>query len=134
MRVLNKKSKGSNAERELVRLFWGSGWAAIRVAGSGATSFPNPDVLAGSAGKGRTLAVECKSTAELSKTLSKGDISQLKSFADSFGAESWIGIRFDEKRWRFVSLEELAANNKQTISLNFADKNGLTFNELIGNF
>ena len=42
------KHKGSNAERELVAMFWETGkWSALRIAGSGRMNFPSPDVLAG---------------------------------------------------------------------------------------
>ena len=40
------KAKGSNAERQLVAKFWSKGFASIRVAGSGSSRFPCPDVLA----------------------------------------------------------------------------------------
>ena len=33
---VSKKSKGISAERELIHKFWGTGWAAVRVAGRGA--------------------------------------------------------------------------------------------------
>jgi Holliday junction resolvase len=59
------KAKGSNAERELVHMFWDKGWAAIRVAGSGSSQYPSPDVLAGN--NLRKLAVECKASGELNK-------------------------------------------------------------------
>ena len=58
---MTSKIKGSRTERELVQLFQNTGnWSAIRVAGSGLTKNPNPDVLAGN-GK-RYLALECKAT------------------------------------------------------------------------
>jgi Holliday junction resolvase len=52
------KIKGSNAERELLRMFWASSWACIRSAGSGSMHFPSPDLLA--ANKIRRLAIEVK--------------------------------------------------------------------------
>ena len=134
MILKDSKAKGSDAERELVRLFWKNGWAAIRVAGSGSSSFPSPDVLASSSAKGRALAIECKSTGNTSKTISKEQLADLKEFARLFGAEPWAGIRFGANKWRFVSLAELEEKKKQTISHDFGDKNGLSFEELVGNF
>ena len=46
MIMKNKKQKGSNAERELVEMFWEKGFSAVRVAGSGTSKFPCPDVVA----------------------------------------------------------------------------------------
>ncbi len=43
-----RKSKGSAAERELIHKFWANSWGAIRVAGSGSSQFPSPDILVGS--------------------------------------------------------------------------------------
>ena len=56
--VNRSKAKGSNVERELINMFWESGWGAIRVAGSGSMRFPSPDVLASN--KLRNIAIECK--------------------------------------------------------------------------
>ena len=52
------KKKGSRTERELFYLFYESSWMPIRVAGSGSTPIPAPDLLVGN-GK-RVLAIECK--------------------------------------------------------------------------
>jgi len=52
------KRKGSRFERELLNLFWESGFAAIRVAGSGSSSNPSPDLVAGNGKK--FYAVEVK--------------------------------------------------------------------------
>ena len=54
------KRKGTNAERDLIKLFWSVGWAAVRVAGSGSMQFPSPDLLVGN--KIRRLAIEVKTT------------------------------------------------------------------------
>ncbi|MEM0231090.1 MAG: Holliday junction resolvase Hjc [Candidatus Woesearchaeota archaeon] len=128
---MNRKAKGSNAERELVEMFWQHGWAAIRVAGSGSARFPNPDVLAGN--KVRRIAVECKSIHDLKKYLSKDDVEQVVSFAERFGAEPWIGIRFDKLEWFFISPEELKRleSGNFVISLQLARQRGLSFKELI---
>lgn len=45
---MSHKSKGINAEREIIHLFWSMpGWTACRVAGSGSMKYPSPDVIAG---------------------------------------------------------------------------------------
>lgn len=132
--LMNRKAKGSNAERELVKMFWDSGWAAIRVAGSGSSRFPNPDVLAGN--RIRRVAVECKTVHDAKKYLSEADISQIKEFSEKFGAEPWIAVRFDSQQWYFMGLEELANTKDKNfvVSLELARHSGLLFSEFIGNF
>ncbi|MBR9679084.1 MAG: hypothetical protein GON13_02345, partial [Nanoarchaeota archaeon] len=54
------KSKGSIYERELLRMFFDSGFSGVRVAGSGCSSMPSPDLVIGR--DGGVLAVEVKAT------------------------------------------------------------------------
>jgi Holliday junction resolvase len=129
---MSRKSKGINAERELIHLFWANNWAAIRVAGSGSIKYPCPDVLAGNSR--RKVAVECKSTKGEYQYLQKDEVEALKSFSNRFGAEPWIGVRFDNDSWYFVSLDDLAKTNKNfVVSRTHAKQKGLNFNEMIGN-
>lgn len=124
------KKKGINAERELIHMFWDKGWAAIRVAGSGSSRYPCPDVLAGN--NIRKLAIECKAVSGANKYLPLEEISQLKSFSDSFGAEPWIGVRFDNTGWFFLSLDDIVEVGKNfRISKDIAKERGLLFSELI---
>lgn len=128
---MSRKAKGSNAERELVHMFWSKEWAAIRVAGSGSNKYPSPDVLAGNAI--RRLAIEVKSTKETSKYLTKDQVDELKEFAKMFGAEPWIGVRFSQKRWFFFNIEDLRETKQSlTISLDECENKGLSFDELLG--
>lgn len=127
------KSKGINAERELVHMLWERAWAAIRVAGSGASKYSCPDILAGKAN--RVIAVECKSTGGISKYIPEESVKSLKEFAELFGAEPWIGIRFEGKQWFFISPNELKKTEKgYSVSYIAAKKNGLSVDELLGNF
>jgi len=127
---MSKKSKGSNAERELIHKFWGRGWAAIRAAGSGSQKYPSPDVLAGNAL--RRLAIECKAIAASSHYFPKEEINALKEFSLIFNAEPWVAIRFQKEGWYFISLDNLKETGKaHAISLNQAKKIGLSFEDLI---
>ena len=128
---MSLKSKGTNAERELVHMFWQKeGWSAIRVAGSGSSSYPNPDILAGN--RARKLAIESKVISEDKKYLSKGDVEQLRQFSSIFGAEPWIAIKFKKKEWLFISLEDIEkTENGYAISSSLAARRGLLFEELI---
>jgi holliday junction resolvase Hjr len=128
---MNRKSKGSNAERELIHLFWATKeWAAIRVAGSGSMRYPCADILA--ANKLRRLAIEAKTSKEHKKYLSKEEINQLKEFSGLYGAEPWIAVRFDRNEWLFINIEDLKESEKSfMISLEEAQAKGLLFEELI---
>ena len=125
------KAKGSRAERELLHMLWHAGFAVIRSAGSGLSSYPNPDLIA-SNGK-KCLAIECKSLKGLTKYLSREDIIQLNDFSKRFKAEPWFGIRFDNEGWYFIQPKKLekSKNGNFNISINSAKKRGLTFNKLI---
>ena len=128
---MSVKAKGINAERELIHLFWQTGnWAALRIAGSGSSKYPSPDILASNAV--RKLAIEAKITKNNYKHFSSKEIEELKEFSHRFGAESWIAVKFAKNAWFFLNLEDL----KQTatsfsISLEIAKRRGLSFDELI---
>lgn len=125
---MSLKSKGINAERELVHKFWAAGWACIRVAGSGSSKYPSPDLLAGNAR--RKLAIECKVTGESTKYLGKDDVEQIRAFSKAFGAEAWIAIKI-ARQWRFMMLEDIRETPAgYAISAELAETKGLTFEEL----
>lgn len=125
------KTKGSKAERELFRMLWDSGWSVVRSAGSGCAHLPSPDLVAGNTE--RVIAVECKSVKADRKYFYQDEIDQLKEFSSRFGAEPWIGVRFDKLGWWFVHTDSLekSSGNSFLISLDFAKEKGLSFEELI---
>ncbi len=127
---MSRKSKGINAERNLVHQLWALGWAAIRIAGSGSMKYPAADVLA--TNKLRRLAIECKTCGNLNKYLKKAEIEQLREFSELFNAEPWIAVKFDRHEWLFVDLEDLTnTGNNYLISYNNAINKGLSLNEVI---
>jgi Holliday junction resolvase len=129
---MSLKAKGTNAERELVKKFWATGWAAIRSAGSGSMHFPSPDILAGN--KVRRLAVESKVTKEDKKYFPKEEIRQLLNFSSYFGAEPWLAIKFPDVGWVFVNPEDLEEGKESfSFSQAMSERKGLTFDELISN-
>ncbi len=99
------KSKGSRFERDLIEKLWKEGFAAVRVAGSGTASNPTPDVVAGN-GK-RYIAIEVKMRRSLPLYLSQEEVEELKSFANTFGAEAYIALKLPRREWRFFPLDEL---------------------------
>lgn len=127
---MSRKSKGINAERELVHMFWKNDWACIRVAGSGSSKYASPDILAGNAI--RRIAIECKSTASSTQYLTKEEILNLKYFAEKFGAEPWVAVRFPSGKWFFINPEDLKeTTSNYAVSIELAKTKGLLFEELI---
>jgi len=114
------KRKGSEAERELVQMLWGAGLGAVRVAGSGVSKFPCPDVVASNGS--RVLAIECKSTKHRVKYIEPEQVSQLKKFAELFGAEPWFAVKFSTD-WFFYKLKDLEKTKGGKFSINLGKNN-----------
>lgn len=129
---MSRKSKGANAERELIHLFNNiEGWCAVRVAGSGSNAYPSPDIVAGNGA--RHLAIECKSFRGEKKYVPKENVEQLCLFAARFGAESWIAVRFLGKPWWFLPVENLEDTGKSlAVSWDDAQRKGVSFEQLVG--
>ena len=125
------KIKGTRCERELLHLFYDSGlFAPARVAGSGSTTIPAPDLIVGS--KEAVYAIECKALKKDRKYLEEADIAQLKTFAEKFNAIPSLAMRFDREGWYFLNPDKLEkTKNNFVISLDYAKTNGLSFEELI---
>lgn len=128
---MSRKSKGINAERDLIHKFWGAGgWSAVRIAGSGSMRYPSADILA--TNKVRRLAIECKTSKDASIYLPKEAAGQLRAFSAAFGAEPWLAVKFKSQEWFFIGLEDLAETERSF----FVDgalmvKKGILFEELI---
>ena len=130
---MSTKTKGINAERELIHMFWGKGWSAVRIAGSGSSKYPSADILASNIA--RKITIEAKLTKNPKKYFNKQEIDQFKLFSSKFGAEPWIAVKFKKIEWFFVSLEDLEKTaNGFVISIKLARNKGLTFNQLINKF
>lgn len=129
---MGNKSKGSNAERELLHMFWAKRWPTLRSAGSGSMKYPGPDLLAGSQDKRRRVAIECKTTKTNKVYLTEGDLNQLKEFSIIFDAHPWFAVRFFRKEWLFISIEDVDKTpTGYVIDLKKAELKGISFNELI---
>ncbi len=128
---MSKKSKGINAERELLHLFWGADFVALRAPASGSIRYPCPDLLAGTLT--RKLAIECKATRAQRVYIGAEQVKNLKRFGAIFGAECWIGVRFDKLEWHFIALDDLAMTEggNHVVSQKHAKRRGLLFEELI---
>ncbi|MBW2993129.1 Holliday junction resolvase [Candidatus Woesearchaeota archaeon] len=127
---MSVKQKGINAERELVHKLWSNGWCAHRIAGSGSSRYPSPDIIAANGNK--KIAIEVKSTKKDKRYFSEEDISQIEIFSEMFGAEAWIALRFSRKDWFFIKTGELDKTKKGfCASLELARKKGIVFDEFL---
>lgn len=98
--------KGERRERELVNRLHDAGFAVMRAPASGsATERDLPDVLAGNGTD--FYAIEAKSSSGNPIYLDAAEIDALSYFAENFGAEPRIGVRFDEEDWAFFAPENL---------------------------
>ncbi|MCS7144095.1 MAG: Holliday junction resolvase Hjc [Archaeoglobaceae archaeon] len=104
------KSKGSRFERDLIEELWKHGLAAVRVAGSGVSHFPCPDIVAGNGKK--FFAIEVKMRTSLPLYLSLEEIEKLRKFSEAFGAEELIALKLPRKKWKFFRTKELGETSK----------------------
>ncbi|WP_290596055.1 MULTISPECIES: Holliday junction resolvase Hjc [unclassified Archaeoglobus] len=104
------KNKGTRFERDLIAELWKEGFAAIRVAGSGVSTFPCPDIVAGN---GKVyLAIEVKMRKKLPLYLSSDEVAQLEKFSESFGAASYVALKLPRKKWKFFTIQMLERTEK----------------------
>ncbi len=133
---MSKKSKGINAERELLHKFWENGFVAMRAPASGAIKYPCPDLLV--ANSVRKLAIECKSTCSDKQYIAEAQVSSLKMFSELLGAEPWVAVRFnmrshESQGWYFISLDDLreTQGKNYVVSLSLAEARGFLFEEML---
>lgn len=132
---MSSKNKGSRLERELINKFFDTGsHIALRAAGSGSTPLPCPDLVVG--GNGRVLAIECKG-GKGARYIKKKQIEELEEFSKRFGAEPWLGARFNNTEWLFLEIKNLKKSktgNNFVVDLKLAKEKGIKFEELIGKY
>ncbi|MCA9460324.1 MAG: Holliday junction resolvase [Nanoarchaeota archaeon] len=130
--IRNKKGKGTLAENELIHKFWETNlWVCVRVAGSGATKYPSPDLLASRGDK--KIVMEVKVVNGVKKYFTGQEIRDLNYFAEKFGAEAWVGIKFQENQWFFITSNELDVSKNKNYSISLIDmkRKGFSFEEMI---
>ncbi|MBI5065068.1 Holliday junction resolvase [Candidatus Woesearchaeota archaeon] len=129
---MNRKAKGTSAERDLVHKFWSlPGWVACRVAGSGSMRYPSPDIIAGNYKK--CLVIECKTCKGEVQYLNNQQVKDLLIFADKLKAEPWISVKFGGQDWFFVHPSNLKQTNGENYAINKEELSilGKTLEELI---
>lgn len=89
-------AKGDRVERQLVNVLDSHGFAVMRAPASGsATDRELPDVLAGNGSD--FYAIEAKASAAKPIYIDGREIDDLRYFADSFGAQARLAVKFDVK-------------------------------------
>ena len=110
--------KGSNTERELMKILESKGIACVRVAGSGNNG--KPDLIV-SNGK-KIFAIECKYTSKEYKYVDQIELENFFKFSRKFGVEGWYAIKF-KRVWKFIPLISIFGNRKLT------QNDGITLNK-----
>lgn len=124
------KEKGSNAERELLHLFFRNNWAAARVAGSGSTKEYSCDLIVGRFH--RKYAIEVKSCKTKKRYIDRKQIEEFLIFSEIFGLKPVVAIKFSRQGWFFLKPQQLEKTRKGlVISLENAKKHGKTFEKFI---
>jgi len=93
-------NKGANAERELIHILHDKGFAVLRVAGSGVSPLPSPDVVA--LKNGRIIAIECKAWKGKYLAIPTETFNDEVNWAKIAGAEFFVGWKVPHKGWFFV--------------------------------
>ena len=126
---MSNKSKGSNAERELFQMFVDNSYRAIRAAGSGTMDNASCDLLAGK--KDKKYCIEVKSSKSPMKYITKAQIEEFMIFADIFGLEPIIALRFNRKGWYFINPSQLRDSGKNwAISVSDVENIGKRFGQM----
>lgn len=125
---MSNKSKGSNAERELLRLCTEKGWRAARVAGSGVNDDSPADMIIGKHGVG--YVIEAKSSKNPNIYITKEQINDFIVFARMTNLKPVIAVRFNRQGWLFLHPEQLKDSGKNwVVSLKNALSQGRRFSQ-----
>jgi len=128
--LLSNKSRGCNYERQLVDLLHDAGFAAVRVAGSGAMPLPCPDIVA--CRRGRILAIECKTTRKNQVYISHDQMDDLNQYSRVAGARPFVAVRFPHQQWSFFPPSAIPKTNGSVyvVSRQLVATSGLTLADL----
>jgi Holliday junction resolvase len=125
---MGNKEKGANAERELYQMFIDNFFRAVRVAGSGMMENTSCDLIAGKSGK--KYCIECKASKKTDKYITKKQVEEFSIFAELFGLEPVIAVKFNRQGWFFLSPRDLDDSGKNwKVSLKIAQEKGKRFSQ-----
>ena len=130
MNFVSHYNKGASAERELIHSLSDKGFAVLRVAGSGVSPLPSPDVVA--LKDGRIIAFECKAWKGNYLAIPVVTFNDEVNWAKTAGAEFFIAWKIPRAGWLFVRAEHFRNAGKNfMISLEEAKKFTVTFEYLL---
>lgn len=124
--------RGFREERELVNRLERLGFAVLRAPASGArTKLDRPDILAGR--RGYCIAVEVKTTKGKVLYVRAESLEQLVRFADRFGAEPYLAVKFKKSGydWLLLKPEQVKRTGKgYRITVEEASRRGVPLEAL----
>jgi len=124
-------NKGANAERELIHTLFDKGFAVLRVAGSGVSPLPSPDVVA--LRSGRILAFECKAWKASSLAIPIKDMEDEMGWARTAGADFFVAWKIPREGWLFVRPQHFHKTLKNyMLSLEAAKMHTTTLEVIMG--
>ncbi|HZX19719.1 MAG TPA: Holliday junction resolvase Hjc [archaeon] len=123
-------NKGANAERELIKLFWGKGFAIARTAGSGKNSLPMPDLII--MGKGRNIVIEAKAWRADYLNIREEQMDELLKWQELGNAEVFVAWKYPNKGWFFIHPKEFNKAKNYSISFEKVQKVGVPLEVFIG--
>ncbi len=128
---MGKYRKGAGAERELIHKLFSLGFSVARIAGSGSTSLPSPDIIALTPEK--RLAIECKFWNSDYLHIPVDEMEQLAGWAGRAGTEMFVAWKIPNKGWFFLLPTHFNKNKKNfTVSKKNAMKFGIPLLVAIG--
>ena len=128
---MTKYNKGANAERELLRIIYNNGFGCVRIAGSGATILPSPDIVALSPNK--KISFECKAWNSNYLNVSIEQMTELIKWGEISGTEVFVAWKIPQKGWFFLKPEHFNKKAKSyAISKKQAFKSSQNLSVILG--
>jgi Holliday junction resolvase len=128
---MSKYRKGANAERELINKLFKKGFAVGRIAGSGTSPLPSPDIIAMKGG--RAIAIECKAWDQTYLSIAREQMNELETWGKVSGSDIFVAWKLPRKGWFFLSPQQFNENKKYyVISQKTAMKEGISLEIVTG--
>jgi len=124
--MVKNYAKGYRAERELLHMLYGMGYAVLRAPHSGSIGIASPDIVA--IKDGRVVVLECKSRAG-AFTVPPEQLEELAEWERRAGATAYIAWKIARKGWHFLKLKDVV-ENKGNIGFKFLDGRSLTIDDI----
>lgn len=133
---MNNYNKGSRREHELMEICEENGYVVVRSAGSGTggkkangEEREQPDIIAGDGEN--VFAFESKAEGSDTLYIPKVEVEDLEYFAECFGAEPRIAVRFDREDFYVFEKDEMHETNKNYRVKKENINNGTHVNDLL---